>query len=88
MTMQGMRCGIKPRVTVRDSRSLTRKGKLMAALHLATFTCDVTPPLGHPLCGGWIEPVRGVDDPPCYARRLLPGRTSRDRERERQHRRD
>jgi hypothetical protein len=32
-------------------------------LHLATFTCDVTPPIGHPLCGGWIEPVRGVDDP-------------------------
>lgn len=30
---------------------------------LATFTCDVTPPLGHPLCGGWIEPARGVDDP-------------------------
>ena len=30
---------------------------------IATFTCDVTPPLGHPLCGGWIEPVRGVDDP-------------------------
>jgi hypothetical protein len=35
----------------------------MPALHLATFTCDVTPPPGHPLCGGWIEPVRGVDDP-------------------------
>ncbi len=35
----------------------------MPALHLTTFTCDVTPPLGHPLCGGWIEPVRGVDDP-------------------------
>lgn len=35
----------------------------MPALHLATFSCDVTPPLGHPLCGGWIEPVRGVDDP-------------------------
>ena len=32
-------------------------------LHLATFECDVTPPLEHPLCGGWIEPVRGVDDP-------------------------
>jgi hypothetical protein len=32
-------------------------------LHLATFACDVTPPLEHPLCGGWIEPVRGVDDP-------------------------
>jgi hypothetical protein len=34
----------------------------MAAFHLATFGCDVTPPIGHPLCGGWIEPVRGVDD--------------------------
>src|SRR5262245_6151943 len=35
----------------------------MPALHLATFRCNVTPPLGHPLCGGWIEPARGVDDP-------------------------
>jgi len=35
----------------------------MPALHLAVFRCDVTPPAGHPLCGGWIEPVRGVDDP-------------------------
>jgi hypothetical protein len=33
------------------------------ALHLAHFRCDVTPPPGHPLCGGLIEPVRGVDDP-------------------------
>jgi hypothetical protein len=36
---------------------------IMPALHLATFACDVTPPLGHPLCGGWIEPARAVDDP-------------------------
>jgi hypothetical protein len=35
----------------------------MPTLHLATFSCDVTPPAGHPLCGGWIEPVRAVDDP-------------------------
>ncbi|VTS05029.1 hypothetical protein [Tuwongella immobilis] len=35
----------------------------MAGLHLSTFTADVTPPLNHPLCGGWIQPVRGVDDP-------------------------
>ena len=34
----------------------------MPALHLASFASDVTPPAGHPLCGGWIEPVRGVDD--------------------------
>lgn len=32
-------------------------------LHLATFRFDVTPPMGHPLCGGWIKPVLGVDDP-------------------------
>ena len=35
----------------------------MPPLHLATFECDVTPSDGHPLCGGWIMPVRGVDDP-------------------------
>jgi hypothetical protein len=35
----------------------------MPPFHLATFSADVTPPTGHPLCGGWIEPVRGVDDP-------------------------
>jgi hypothetical protein len=35
----------------------------MPPLHIATFECDVTPPEGHPLCGGWIMPVRGVDDP-------------------------
>lgn len=35
----------------------------MPPLHIATFSCDVTPPEDHPLCGGWILPVRGVDDP-------------------------
>lgn len=32
-------------------------------LRLATFRIDVTPPMGHSLCGGWIQPVIGVDDP-------------------------
>src|SRR6478672_3438957 len=32
-------------------------------LALAPFRFDVTPPTGHPLCGGWIKPVEGVDDP-------------------------
>lgn len=27
------------------------------ALRLAAFRFDVTPPVGHPLCGGWITPV-------------------------------
>ena len=32
------------------------------SLHLASFRCDVTPPLGHSCCGGWITPVQAVDD--------------------------
>jgi hypothetical protein len=32
-------------------------------LQLGTFRFDVTPPSGHSLCGGWIKPVIGVDDP-------------------------
>jgi hypothetical protein len=35
----------------------------MPTFHLATFTADVTPPIGHPLCGGWIPEARAVDDP-------------------------
>lgn len=35
----------------------------MAQLFIAPFTLDATPPIGHPLCGGWIEPARAVDDP-------------------------
>src|SRR6266446_1407067 len=34
-----------------------------ADLHLAPFRFDVTPPLGHSLCGGWIKPAEAVDDP-------------------------
>lgn len=29
---------------------------------IATFRFDVTPPKGHPLCGGWITPVKSVSD--------------------------
>src|SRR3954447_16809767 len=35
----------------------------MPTLHLATFRADVTPQIGHPLCGGWIKPAVAVDDP-------------------------
>ncbi len=31
-------------------------------LRVATFRCDVTPPVGHSLCGGWIKPVVDVED--------------------------
>ncbi|MBW3540893.1 MAG: hypothetical protein KY476_11535 [Planctomycetes bacterium] len=32
-------------------------------LHLAPFRFDVTPPIGHSCCGGWIKPIEAVDDP-------------------------
>src|SRR3954469_5327046 len=35
----------------------------MPTLHIARFRADVTPPLGHPLCGGWIRPAEVVVDP-------------------------
>lgn len=31
-------------------------------LRVAPFRFDVTPPVGHPLCGGWIKPVEAVED--------------------------
>ena len=31
-------------------------------LKIAPFRFDVTPPTGHPLCGGWITPVKSVSD--------------------------
>ena len=31
-------------------------------LKIASFRFDVTPPTGHPLCGGWITPVKSVSD--------------------------
>ena len=34
-----------------------------ADLRIAPFRFDVSPPLGHPCCGGWITPVVGYDDP-------------------------
>jgi hypothetical protein len=34
-----------------------------AEIRLATFSADVTPPLGHPLMGGGIAPAREVLDP-------------------------
>ena len=32
-------------------------------LSLALFQADATPPIGHPLCGGWIKPIEAVDAP-------------------------
>jgi hypothetical protein len=33
-----------------------------AGLLIAPFRFDVTPPLGHPLCGGWIKPMVDCED--------------------------
>lgn len=42
-----------------EARGATAAGRL----HIAPFRFDVTPPLGHACCGGWIKPVVGYDDP-------------------------
>jgi hypothetical protein len=36
---------------------------LTTALFLACFFADVTPPIGHPLCGGLVKPAERIDDP-------------------------
>ena len=35
----------------------------MNSFNLSTFRIEITPPVGTPLCGGAIEPVKTVDDP-------------------------
>src|SRR5258708_39167757 len=32
------------------------------ALRIAPFRFTVTPPIGHPLCGGWITPMADLED--------------------------
>jgi len=36
---------------------------LTAALWIACFSADVSPPVGHPLCGGVIPPAQRIEDP-------------------------
>lgn len=36
---------------------------MMPNTFLATFKVDVTPPLGHGLCGGWIKPATAIGTP-------------------------
>jgi len=42
--------------------SLRAEEHAAGSLRLAAFRFDVTPPMGHSLCGGWITPVEAVDD--------------------------
>ncbi len=41
---------------------MARGADEMPPLRIAPFRFDVTPPIGHPLCGGWIKPVVDCDD--------------------------
>ncbi|MBI4025124.1 MAG: hypothetical protein HY360_09095 [Verrucomicrobia bacterium] len=45
-------------------------------IRFASFTVNVTPPVGHALCGGLVKPVIGVRDP-LHARGVIldDGRT-------------
>src|SRR5580765_1516563 len=37
--------------------------QVMPNTFLSTFKVDVTPPLGHALCGGWIKPASKIGTP-------------------------
>lgn len=43
------------------------------ALQISTFQVDATPPIGHPCCGGWITPIKVVDDPQLALGIVLQG---------------
>lgn len=43
--------------------ALTGRAADEKAFRLASFTAEVTPPLGHPLMGGGIAPAKNIDDP-------------------------
>lgn len=43
--------------------NLSLVGETPSKFQLAPFTVDITVPLGHPLCGGWIKPAEVIDDP-------------------------
>ncbi len=42
--------------------SVAARAATETGLRIAPFRFDVTPPVGHPLCGGWIKPVVDHDD--------------------------
>lgn len=41
---------------------LAESAESAANLSIAPFKFDVTPPLGHSCCGGWIKPLEVIDD--------------------------
>ena len=41
----------------------TEAASSQSSLKIAPFRFDVTPPMGHSCCGGWIKPIEAVDDP-------------------------
>ena len=49
-------------VAAATAAPFARAAEGTAQWHLAPFRFDVTPPVGHPLCGGWIKPVVDVAD--------------------------
>lgn len=36
-----------------------------AMVKISTFSSDITPPIGHPLCAGWYPPAIAIDDKLC-----------------------
>lgn len=48
--------------TLSVDQALNAAQATASGLHIAPFKFDVTPPIGHSCCGGWIKPIEVVDD--------------------------
>jgi hypothetical protein len=59
-TLLGGAAALLPRSA---ARAAGEGGSGAPGLRIATFRADLTPPIGHPLCGGWISPATEVLDP-------------------------
>jgi len=58
-------------MTAADSMTATDSGE--SSWSIAPFRFDVTPPIGHSCCGGWIPTIAVVDDPLEAAGFVLQG---------------
>ena len=63
LVADGVGFGASGQGVLRAAEALMADAAPSGPLRIAPFRFDVTPPLGHGCCGGWIKPVSAVDDP-------------------------
>ncbi len=69
-TLSALLCGFLLLFCACDTDCPNRCATSSSQFSVGVFCCDATPPVGHPLCGGWIKPLEVVDDP-LYAKGIV-----------------